>query len=139
MAYLYRYVILGLFASETAVEGMPALLCFQLGGMNEQLRLRTYTPQNMGARLPPLSLSWVNRILATVCTASTDEDLDHAFQQMTNLSIGPLRTMADGIFESESLLPDAVSFSGALRFVAKRTQHLLDCDDSIAWWDTSFA
>jgi hypothetical protein len=123
MSNFQRYVVIGAFHTELDTEGTPLLLCDYCTdpqGYSRFVAVRSECFDAHRAEMSACGEEWASHLLASIGNAPIGDDRAMAalLEQLSGLSVGPLRTMASGVFRSALVLDHDESFSVAMEKLA---------------------
>lgn len=105
----HSYVVVGLFATELSVEGIPLLLLIRSADSIEEptlSRLFLADIETELSSLPPEARKWSEELFDSLRSAWCGDQKRTAniFELFSRLSVGPLRTMIEGTIASHEHL-----------------------------------
>jgi hypothetical protein len=97
----HSYVVIGAFPTETSTTGVPLAVLWKVEAPINGIQLEVLFTEGFDQVIGPLELSqrkWVDELVRSLRTANsrTPEQLSALFERLSNLSIGPVRTMVRG-------------------------------------------
>jgi hypothetical protein len=125
MATAYLYAVIGHFATDETTTGFPVLVCSKattVEGRSHLILLIADGADQVFQSLSKVPQEWVYSFLQWIRNASDlkGEAIDQVVKQVSNLSVGPLRTMTTGSFLYDKHLNDFNAFL----FVARSYEKL---------------
>ena len=117
----HSYIVIGYFPSETSITGTPLVVLWRAESKSGTSILSLFVQdlEQHLSQMPPEPRDWVVRLFDSVrgVPADSPELINALLDRLSNLSVGPIRTMAHGSIDCDENGDHMKDFGAAMRLI----------------------
>jgi hypothetical protein len=116
----HAYIVIGVFATETSTMGIPLALLWKVDDPNEGVQIESLVAEGLGQQTNLLELAqqqWIEELLSSLPSVSSrgPEQVRALFERLSNLNVGPVRTIVRGSSSFSRRAGDDELFAAVLK------------------------